>query len=279
MSSWNMIVDVEKCENCRNCFLAVKDEHIGNDFPGYAAPQPLHGHNWVDLVVKERGHHPIADAHSMPVMCNHCDDAPCIKASQNGAMYKRPDGVVMLDPVKAKGQRQLVGSCPYGAIYWNEELNLPQKWCFDIHLIDRGWKRTRIEQSCATGALQSVKVSDEEMRRLVAEQKLRVLLPEAKTMPRVYYKNLHLMDRCFIGGTVISAVDGVEDCVEGARVSLSQGGKVIAESVTDVFGEFKFDDLAKDSGEYSVSVKAQSKKDQTIPVILSDSQYIGLISI
>ena len=103
MSSWNMIVDVEKCENCRNCFLAVKDEHIGNDCPGYAAPQPLHGHNWVDLVVKERGHHPIADAHSMPVMCNHCDDAPCIKASQNGAMYKRPDGVVMLDPVKAKG--------------------------------------------------------------------------------------------------------------------------------------------------------------------------------
>jgi Fe-S-cluster-containing dehydrogenase component len=35
---WNMIVDVSRCDNCRNCFLATKDEHIGNEFPGYAAP-------------------------------------------------------------------------------------------------------------------------------------------------------------------------------------------------------------------------------------------------
>jgi len=34
MSKWNMIVDVEKCENCANCFLVTKDEHVGNDFPG-----------------------------------------------------------------------------------------------------------------------------------------------------------------------------------------------------------------------------------------------------
>ena len=40
MKKWNLIVDVEKCENCYNCFIATKDEHVGNDFPGYAAPQP-----------------------------------------------------------------------------------------------------------------------------------------------------------------------------------------------------------------------------------------------
>jgi Fe-S-cluster-containing dehydrogenase component len=45
MNKWNMIVDVEKCENCANCVIVTKDEHVGNDFPGYAAPQPLHaGH-------------------------------------------------------------------------------------------------------------------------------------------------------------------------------------------------------------------------------------------
>ena len=38
----------------------------------------------------------------VPTMCNHCDDAPCIKAAQNGAIAKREDGIVIIDPVKAK---------------------------------------------------------------------------------------------------------------------------------------------------------------------------------
>ena len=42
-AKWNMIVDIERCNNCRACFLAVKDEHTGNDFPGYAAEQPAMG--------------------------------------------------------------------------------------------------------------------------------------------------------------------------------------------------------------------------------------------
>ena len=79
---WNMIVDVERCDNCRNCFLAVKDEHIGNDFPGYAASQPEHEHSWLDIERKERGSYPIVDASFMPVMCNHCDDAPCMKVAK-----------------------------------------------------------------------------------------------------------------------------------------------------------------------------------------------------
>ena len=38
MSKWNLIVDVGRCENCNNCVIADRDEHVGNDFPGYAAP-------------------------------------------------------------------------------------------------------------------------------------------------------------------------------------------------------------------------------------------------
>ena len=52
---WNMIVDIARCDNCRNCFLATKDEHIGNEFPGYSAPQPERGHSWVDIKRRERG--------------------------------------------------------------------------------------------------------------------------------------------------------------------------------------------------------------------------------
>ena len=153
---WNMIVDVERCDNCRICFLADKDEHIGNDFPGYSAPQPPQGHNWIEIERNERGSYPIVDANFMPVMCNHCDDAPCMKAAKDGAISKRADGIVIIDPEKSKGQKAIVDACPYGAVYWNEEKQIPQAWIFDAHLLDDGWTQTRAEQSCPTGVFKSV---------------------------------------------------------------------------------------------------------------------------
>ena len=201
---WNLIVDVERCNNCRVCFIAVKDEHNGNDFPGYAAAQPAQGHKWLDIQRKERGEYPLVEAHFMPVMCNHCDDAPCMKAARDGAVNKRADGIVIIDPVKAKGQKQIVDACPYGAISWNEELQMPQAWIFDAHLLDAGWTKTRAEQCCPTDVFRTIKVEDAEMQRIQAEEGLEVLKPELGTKPRVYYKNLHLMTQCFVGGTVVS---------------------------------------------------------------------------
>src|SRR3972149_7801333 len=186
---WNMIIDVAKCENCRNCFLAAKDEHVGNDFPGYAAPQPLHGHQWIDIRQHERGKFPILDVHYMPVMCNHCDDAPCIRAARDGAAYKRADGIVIIDPQKAKGQKQIADACPYGAAFWNEELQIPQIWIFDAHLLDQGWKRTRAEQVCPTAGFRSLKDGDEDMQRIAQPQRLGTLRAGLKTRPRGYYKN------------------------------------------------------------------------------------------
>ena len=37
MDKWNLIINVGRCENCYNCVIAEKDEHVGNDYPGYAA--------------------------------------------------------------------------------------------------------------------------------------------------------------------------------------------------------------------------------------------------
>ncbi len=209
---WNMIVDVERCDNCRICFLANKDEHIGNDFPGYSAPQPAQGHNWIEIERNERGTYPIVDANFMPVMCNHCDDAPCIKAAKDGAITKRADGIVIIDPEKSKGQKAIVDACPYGAVYWNEENQIPQAWIFDAHLLDEGWTKPRVEQSCPTDAFKALKIEDGEMQRLKEQEGLEVLHPEYESKPRIYYKNLHLMNSCFVGGSVIADVDGVEEC-------------------------------------------------------------------
>jgi len=278
-SKWNMVVDVAKCNNCRVCFLAVKDEHNGNDFPGYAAPQPAQGHKWLDIKRHERGSLPIVDAHFMPVMCNHCDDAPCMKAATNGAIKKRDDGIVIIDPEKAKGQKQIVDACPYGSISWNEERQLPQIWIFDAHLLDSGWKQTRAEQGCPTGVFRSLKVEDAEMARIKAEEGLEVLKPELGTKPRVYYKNLHLFTKCFVGGSVVKTTNGIEDCVAGAEVVLKQAGREIGRATTDTFGEWKIDRLEPGSGKYQVEVSGKSGRYAGEFELGGESRYLGVMAL
>ena len=113
MNKWNMIIDVAECTNCNLCTLAAMDEYVGNEFPGYSAPMPKHGHKWINILQKERGQVPAVDVAYVPTMCNHCDDAPCV-AKGKGAVQKRGDGIVLIDPVKAKGRKDLVDACPYG---------------------------------------------------------------------------------------------------------------------------------------------------------------------
>ncbi len=276
-NKWNMIVDVERCDNCRVCFLAVKDEHNGNDFPGYAAPQPAQGHNWLDIERKERGTLPIVDAHFMPVMCNHCDDAPCIKAARDGAVVKRADGIVIIDPVKSQGQKQIVDACPYGAVSWNEEKQIPQAWIFDAHLLDAGWTKTRAEQACPTGVFRSIKASDEEMQRFVAAEGLEVLKPELGTRPRIYYKNLHLMTKCFVGGSVVKHVGGVEECAAGAEVVLRHNGREVGRATTDTFGEFRIDRLEPDSGKYQLDVSGADGRCSMQFDLAAESLYLGVM--
>jgi Fe-S-cluster-containing dehydrogenase component len=277
---WNLIIDVSRCDNCRNCFLATKDEHIGNEFPGYAAAQPANRHSWVDIRRKERGCWPVIEANFMPVMCNHCDDAPCIKAAQNGAVSKRPDGIVIIDPKKSRGQKAIVDACPYGAVFWNEEEQIPQAWIFDAHLLDQGWQKIRVESVCPLDVFRSVKVEDSEMRRLQDREGLEVLQPELGTRPRVYYKNLHLMNRCFAAGTVVTHTNGIEDCVEGVEVILSLNGSEIARTHSDTFGEFKFDKLKPDSGAYELAIVSRTGKSISLDfTIKSESLYLGVLDI
>ena len=277
-NKWNMIIDVAECTNCQLCTLATMDEYVGNEFPGYSAPMPRHGHKWVDILQKERGQATMIDIAYVPSMCNHCDDAPCVK-NGGDAVKKREDGIVLIDPVKAKGRKDLVDACPYGHIWWNEEMQLPQAWTFDAHLLDQGWKQTRGQQSCPTGALRAIKVSDEAMAGIARDEQLDVMKPELGTKPRVYYKNLWRYSTCFIGGSVASEANGVVDCVEGATVRLLKNGALIAEAMTDNYGDFKFDRLEENSGDYSVEISAAGRPTKTVAARLGASINIGEIRI
>jgi Fe-S-cluster-containing dehydrogenase component len=277
MKKWNMIIDVAECTNCQLCTLATMDEYVGNDWPGYSAPMPRLGHRWIDIQQKERGQTPMVDVAYVPTMCNHCDDAPCMKADTTGAITKRDDGIVLIDPAKAKGQKQLVDACPYGQVWWNDELDIPQAWPFDAHLLDQGWEKTRGDQSCPTGAMRVIKVEDAEMGRMAKDEGLDVMKPELGTRPRVYYRNLWRYTTCFIGGSLSAAAGGMVDCVEGATLRLLKDGAEIASTRSDNYGDFKFDKLPEDSGTYVIEIAAEGKSKMTVEARLGESINLGEI--
>lgn len=276
MKRWRLIIDVEKCEDCNNCLLACKDEHVGNEWEGYAAAQPKHGQRWMDVLRKERGAYPHVDVAYRPTTCMHCEDAPCVEAAPD-AVRKRPDGIVLIDPLQARGRRELARSCPYGMIWWNEELEVPQKCTLCAHLLDAGWKEPRCVQSCPTAALRLEKLTDEALEARARAEGLEALRPELGTKPAVYYKNLFRFDRCFIAGSVAYAHDGRHDCARGARVVLSRGGETVAEASADAFGDFKFDRLDPQSGGYQVTVSLEGYRAESVGVELGGSQSLGIL--
>ena len=279
MKKWNLVIDLAKCFGCQACAVACHDEYHDNEFPGYAAPMAKRGQRWIDIRSREKGAFPMVEVAYLPVTCNHCDDAPCASAAKDGAVRKRADGIVIVDPVKAKGQRQLVDACPYGAMYWNEEQQLPQAWPFDAHLLDGGWTRTKASQACPTQAMRTVHADDEEMRAIVADERLEVLHPEYGTRPRIYYKNLERYSKAFIGGSLAGDIAGVTECVEGARVVLNRDGRQIAETRSDPYGEFKFQGLEEGSGAYQIEIADERFAGKTVRFDLRTSAYLGTISL
>ncbi len=253
MSKWNLIIDVALCENCNNCTLAAKDELVGNDFPGYSAPHAAQGPGVIRIDRKVRGAAPMVDVAYVPRLCNHCDDAPCVKAG-NGAVRKREDGIVLIDPGLAKGRRDLVDACPYGAITWNEAQQSPQHWFFDAHLLDAGWQAPRCVGVCPTQAIEAVRCDDEVMAQRVQTQGLRPLHPEWGTKPRVHYRNLHRADRCFVGGYAVAHVQGRLECLADAEAVLHVGEQEFGRVRSDVFGEFRFDGLAPHAGDCTLKI-------------------------
>jgi Fe-S-cluster-containing dehydrogenase component len=274
MKKWNMIIDVNHCMDCNDCFLADKDEFVGNDHLPYSVAQPWSGHRWMNVERKERGQYPLVKVAYRPTPCLHCDEAPCMKESPAGTVYKREDGLVVIDPEKAKGHPEIVKTCPYGVIYWNEEAQVAQKCTGCAHLMDQGWQDTRCSQICPADAIKLVFADDAEMTERVAGEKLEVLRPELGALPRVYYKNLHLYAKAFIAGSVVFADS--DECGDGAKATVSRAGERSGDAVASNYGDFYVDSL-EPGEEYTLIVEAAGYAPYTKTVKLDESLNVGTI--
>ncbi|MGZ8387339.1 MAG: 4Fe-4S dicluster domain-containing protein, partial [Rhodoplanes sp.] len=113
----------------------------------------------------------------------------------------------------------------------------------------------------------------------VEDQGLEVLKPELGTKPRVYYRNLWRYAKCFIGGTISTEIDGVVECVEGARVRLLKDGVWLNDVRSDAFGDFRFDRLAANSGGLTLEIEVEGKPTRVVEARLGDSINLGEIRV
>jgi Fe-S-cluster-containing dehydrogenase component len=250
MSRFSLFIDIDKCTGCHNCFLACRDEYFGNDYPGYSAAQPCDGQFWMQIKEIERGTFPKPKLDYIPTPCMHCQSAPCIAAAQNGAVYRRPDGIVIIDPEKAKGQKAIVTSCPYRVIFWNEEKQLPQKCTLCAHHLDKGEKVPRCVEACPTGALAFGDLDDpaSDVAKLAAAPGAEVFHPEYKTDPLICYSGIP--KRMIVGEVVLKDKD--DECAQGVKVVL-EGNNMKFEAATDGYGDFEFDGLPKNTA-YTLTI-------------------------
>lgn len=276
MTKWGMVIDISRCTACYCCFTACKDEYWDNDYPPYSVAQPRHGQFWINLRMKERGAYPYVKCAYMPVACLHCDDAPCVKVATDGSVYKRPDGIVVIDPQKAVGQKQVVDACPYDVIYWNEEKKLPQKCTFCVHRLEQG-EIPRCVQVCPSQALIFGDLDDpkSEASKLLKSGKSEVFHPEYNTKPRVYYIDLYKMTKYFIAGAVIYG--DVDECAEGVTATLLDASGKSVKTKTNSYGNFDFDALS--AGKYTVKLECAGYAPKTLEVDLKTDSYLGDITL
>lgn len=254
------LFDASRCNGCHNCQIACKDEHCGNDWMPYAAPQPDTGHFWSQVSCIEHGQVPKVRLEYRLDMCNHCTDAACMKAAPD-CVERREDGLVIIDPTKAHGRKDLVEACPYGRIFWNEELSLPQKCTGCAHLIDEGGVPHCVDL-CATGALRFGDVED-----FAEEIESGAAVPADASGGAFYRMN---EPGLFAAGEVWDPYDN--EIIEGAEVRL-QGNGIDRRETTDGFGDFWFEGLAP--GDYELEIAMPDYIGQKTEFKLEKSLNLG----
>lgn len=118
MTRLGMVIDLTKCNGCGACALACKAENNTRD------RSEGQSFNWGDFLIRTEGTFPNTWHTVIPVMCNHCSDAPCIKKCPGNpekagkgnpykALYKTPEGITMLNAELCVGCGECQKSCPY----------------------------------------------------------------------------------------------------------------------------------------------------------------------
>ena len=197
---WGMLVDATRCASgCDACVKACATEH-GLEM----TDRPEIDAQWirkVDLIDDNSGREI-----SLPVMCQHCEDAPCVAVCPTGASFRREDGIVLVNKHTCIGCRYCMMACPYKArsfIHINlagQRTHSPrgkgtvESCTFCVHRVDRDREPACVEACTAAGhqALLFGDLSDNEgeLAHRLSEVQTQQLRSDLGTNPGVHYHGL-----------------------------------------------------------------------------------------
>jgi len=179
---YGMIIRQDRCIDCERCMEACV---MTNDVPGYGYRTMILEKEVLDAIGQKK--------EFIPVLCNHCNNPPCVRACPTKATYKdKKTGIVMMNYEKCIGCKTCVVACPYNARYFNEEKHAIDKcnFCFDTRL-SKGEKLTACAAACPAGVRIFGDLSDanSEVYKLIHQlaKPVWVLRPEVGAKPNVFY--------------------------------------------------------------------------------------------
>jgi molybdopterin-containing oxidoreductase family iron-sulfur binding subunit len=108
MARYGILIDLNRCTGCMTCVLACKQENM-------TRPNIW----WNKILEIESGS--LDYIQFVRYACMHCDDPPCLEACPEKAIYRRPDGIVLIDQERCKGHGECIQACPYGVIEKNPD--------------------------------------------------------------------------------------------------------------------------------------------------------------
>jgi dimethyl sulfoxide reductase iron-sulfur subunit len=128
---WAMVIDQERCIGCWTCAVGCKE--INNEPLGFwwnriltTAPNQFSGEGRTGLTAPASdnidvpyGSFPQVAMAYLPVACQQCTDAPCVKVCPVEATFRRDDGTVLIDFERCIGCRYCIAACPYGVRIFN----------------------------------------------------------------------------------------------------------------------------------------------------------------
>ena len=197
---WGMLIDTTRCaDGCDDCVRACQTEN------GLAAPGRSTDPQWIRKVqIKEVK---TGRQVSLPVMCQHCADPPCVDDCPTGASFKRADGIVLVDRHICIGCRYCMMACPYKARSFvhepltDQQPDVPRgKGCVEsctlcVHRLDRGEQNTACAEACTKAGHGAIVFGDlndpqSEIARRVHEITTTQLRADLRLDPGVRYHGL-----------------------------------------------------------------------------------------
>lgn len=196
---WGMLVDTSKCTpGCNACVTACQTE---NGLPTQPGPTDAQWIRKIEIKEVKTG-----KAHSLPMMCQHCAEPPCVDVCPTGASFKRADGIVLVDKHICIGCRYCMMACPYKARSFihepvtNQKPDVPrgmgtvESCTMCVHKVDRG-ENPACMTACAAAGYNAIVFGDlndpnSEISKRVAQYSTRQLREDLHLNTGVRYQGL-----------------------------------------------------------------------------------------